>query len=322
MLSLLHPAATSWQCAGYLDVLGLVTSEEALMAHRSSKRHAKSAVPNSKNLRTSITLLPREPQEVFPAHSKVASDETLAHLQEALEAASMLAWSWDLKNNEVTQSANAAEILGCNADRPYRVHLEMDSDIDPRDRNRYSLVVENSIRSCLPYMVQYRLIRSENAPAEWFEEHGRVLVGEGGEPSHLRGVLFNISEQKRTEEALLVNHQRLLSFIAGSSDPVVVISDHGTVDCISDVGASLLGYRPEELVGISVESMVHHDDIRLALPRLTEICSEKGSAEALIRAYAKTGAIRWLDVEVSIILPNSSSRGFLAKIRNVDIRQR
>jgi signal transduction histidine kinase len=61
--------------------------------------------------------------------------------------------------------------------------------------------LETSIAGRQPYVIEYRL-RHADGSIRWVYEKGRAIYSEQGQPLWLDGVLLDVTERKRTEEAL------------------------------------------------------------------------------------------------------------------------
>jgi histidine ammonia-lyase len=74
------------------------------------------------------------------------------------------------------------------------------SIIHPEDRVAVVDVIEAALDRGDPYSLQYRLIHADGTP-RWVAEHGQAVLDEHGDRQWLDGVILDISEHKRAEEA-------------------------------------------------------------------------------------------------------------------------
>ena len=92
------------------------------------------------------------------------------------------------------------------------------------------------------------------------------MAGASSKQGHTRetdGAAFDATECSRTHEALAQSEGRFRVLIENSSDLVSMIDGAGTVQFQSSSSESILGYRPEELVGRSAFTLVHPDDLQM-----------------------------------------------------------
>jgi PAS domain S-box-containing protein len=142
--------------------------------------------------------------------SKVARDITQQKAQEralrdsearmniALEAGEMGAWEWNLEDGKVTWSPQLEAIHGL-APGTFGGSLEdFPRDMHPEDRPRVLEAITAAVSSGNDYRVEYRILRPDGSIG-WLEARGRLMSG----PRRMVGVCQDISDRKKTEEALI-----------------------------------------------------------------------------------------------------------------------
>ena len=90
----------------------------------------------------------------------------------------------------------ASEFIGENAPRSFG-DLMHEEDIEPTNRN-----TANAIREGEQYINQYRLT-DKNGITRWVEGRGMAVYGADGHVDYLDGVIFDVSERKQAEAAVL-----------------------------------------------------------------------------------------------------------------------
>ncbi|HZS62620.1 MAG TPA: EAL domain-containing protein [Gemmatimonadaceae bacterium] len=128
------------------------------------------------------------------------------------------------------------------------------------------------------------------------------------------------------QRAAQVNEARLRSLVQHSSDVISIIAPDGTVQFVSPSIKRVLGYDASELIGTSLLSILHPDDI----PRGREILSRNGMAAGgpgeptepvEWRVRHRDG--RWLDLETvgTNLLNDPIVRGIVINTRDVSERR-
>ncbi|MHC5538877.1 PAS domain-containing sensor histidine kinase [Singulisphaera rosea] len=79
----------------------------------------------------------------------------------------------------------------------------------------------------------------------------RLCRDEQGELCAVLGSLQDVTEQKRTEAALVASERRARALFEGMHDPLIVHSPEGRILDINPAACRLLGYSREELLGMS-----------------------------------------------------------------------
>ena len=95
------------------------------------------------------------------------------------------------------------------------------------------------------------------------------------------GAVQDITEQKRTQEALRHQEHFFRSLIENSSDVFATVKADGTVDYLSPPYERVLGYVPEERIGGGMFDNLHPDDIPDIVPRVEAIAGESRQNAAL-----------------------------------------
>jgi PAS domain S-box-containing protein len=139
---------------------------------------------------------------------------------------------------------------------------------------------------------------------EW---HGRPVTNEQGELLYFFGTGIDITQRRRTEEALKESELRYRRLVERSPD-LIGIGSEGTFVFINSAGAALLGASsPEQIVGRAILDFIPPDRRDAVRTRLNRV-AENGESlspyeERLLRLDG-----RLADVEVSIIAFSYSGR--------------
>jgi PAS domain S-box-containing protein len=112
--------------------------------------------------------------------------------------------------------------------------------------------------------------------------------------SLLLGALYDVTHRKQVEESLQQSEARFRGFVENASDLVFAIDRQAQLTYLSPNVARILGYTPGQLLGHSLDSLVHAND----LPQLwecTEQTRETGTVQPSceFRMRHKDGSTRW-----------------------------
>src|SRR5262249_20761882 len=110
-------------------------------------------------------------------------------VHEALEAAQLGVWSWDLATNAVNWSSNLAALHGLPAggfDGSYAGFLKV---IKEEDRGAVNAALQQAVQKTGAFRTRYRVAHTENSDERWLATSGAVFV-EGGAARRVVGLCY------------------------------------------------------------------------------------------------------------------------------------
>ncbi|HYD55101.1 MAG TPA: PAS domain S-box protein [Gemmatimonadaceae bacterium] len=165
---------------------------------------------------------------------------------------------------------------------------------DDRERTRQTLALLVS-----PTTTAHRVeVRVRHLDGGWraMEAVGRALpnseAGEG--EAHALVTIRDITERRRTEEALRASEERFRSLIASSPLGVFLSDVNGAITYANPRAAEMWGVPAAELMAFGWESLVHPDDRDMVLGAWTEAAAEGREFQAEYRIVLHDGQQRWL----------------------------
>jgi len=118
-------------------------------------------------------------------------------------------WDWDAQTNQVFYSPRWKEILGYADHELANTSEEWESRMHPEDLPRVLQLLETHLRAeTSSYEAEYRL-RARDGSYRWIEARGQALWDERRQPLRLVGSHRDITDHKRTEQALLESQRQL-----------------------------------------------------------------------------------------------------------------
>ena len=134
----------------------------------------------------------------------VASGQEMAQrLTLATEASSIGVWDWDLVADRWYATPTYFTMLGYEADQGIRLRKEWLDNLHPDDREIVAANIQAALAGAdVPYRHDARVLHADGS-YRWVSVIGRVLERDAaGKPSRLLGVMMDITESKRANEAL------------------------------------------------------------------------------------------------------------------------
>lgn len=141
-------------------------------------------------------------------HAEEALHESEGRFRWAAQAGKMFAYEWDAATDYILRSAESSQILGI--DEATRVTgQQMLAKVHPDDREGLLAAVA-TLNPENPYLqVTYRVVRPDGSVI-WLERSSRAHFDEQGKMLRIVGMSADITERKRSEEALLSMTRRLI----------------------------------------------------------------------------------------------------------------
>ena len=128
-------------------------------------------------------------------------------------------------------------------------------------------------------------------------------------------------QRKRAEQAVQASEKRFRALIEHAYDVVLLVSAEATVLYASPPVETVLGYRPEELVGRNGYELVHPDHLREAASQFTRSMQHPGSiitGERLL--LHKDGSSRWVENVIVNLLSEPSVNALVLHLREIDVQ--
>ena len=159
----------------------------------------------------------------------------------------------------------------------------------------------------------------------YFRKDGSLLWGRltaslvrctAGEPAYAVGMVEDISESKRVEEALGASERRYRALLEQASDAISVADENGNLVEVNPRMCELLGYREEELLGLNVGELVVAEECGEPLLSFSEL---RGGQTFMLerRMRRRDGTLVTVEVGVKMVADGH----LLAIVRDVSERK-
>lgn len=169
-------------------------------------------------------------------------------LHQALEAAQVGMWDWNLQTQQLYFSPGYAALLGITCEALGTDQQQWLLRLHPNDRETFQSNLQKRLAagSLAPYEVSYRL-RHDDDSYRWIQFRGRLLLDEHGQAQRLIGTASDITQQRRDEESL---RQAAAVFDATQEGVLVTDVQQHIVHC-NPAFSRITGYSQEEILGQS-----------------------------------------------------------------------
>ena len=199
------------------------------------------------------------------------------HLTEAQRLANLGSWSWDVARDEVSWSAQLAEIYGVTlATVPTKVENFI-GFLHPDDRAQVQASIAAALKSGTEFSHEERIIRPDG-DIRYLHSVGEVIRDEHGGAIRMLGICLDVTARKQAEAALRDSEMNYRFLLKGVRDYAIYMLDaEGLVRSWNDGAAHLKRYAADEIVG-------RHFDVFL-----TEDVRATGLAKQALTVAARDG---------------------------------
>ncbi|WP_051651150.1 PAS domain S-box protein [Brevundimonas bacteroides] len=200
--------------------------------------------------------------------------EQMTLLGLAEEMAGLGRWRFDLVTRKVDWSDAVYRIHGRDPETFDPSYADVLSDYHPEDRENLAAHVERAITTGEGYDLELRLVSATRGERRVITRAG-TEIGEHGRPIALFGVFQDITDIVRTQERLERSETLFREMSDTATDIIARYALDGTFLYLSPAVETILGYRPDEMVGRTCEDFIPAEDL--------------AGMKAVIQAYVEAG---------------------------------
>ena len=194
----------------------------------------------------------------------------------------------------------------------------------PEDRERVAEELEDTIATDNEHTTELRIPGIGDSPV-WLEERGSLVRDEQGNIVEITGALRDITDRKRTEEALTASEAKYRTFFENSCDPMLILNDGVFVDCNFATLAILGHQNKNDILGRPPADLspILQPDGSASKERITKFIESsysKGSQRFEWEYKTKDGSQIPVDVSMTA-LPSQGKQVFLCVWRDISDRK-
>ena len=187
--------------------------------------------------------------------------ESEERLRLALNASQMGLWDWNIVTNKVILSENHEVLFGLlpvNFDGSYEGFLKC---IHPEDVQSVMQVIAQALKQKTDYNGEFRIVRSDQS-VHWISAKGKFIYDAQEQAVRMIGVCMETTVCKEAEESTRklttqVQEQAniLNAILTASVDHIYIFNRTGCCQYVSHDGATLLGLKPQDIVGKTLQEV-------------------------------------------------------------------
>jgi PAS domain S-box-containing protein len=195
--------------------------------------------------------------------------------------------------------------------------------LHPEDSERVMAEVAHSHVTGEQFCSEYRMLARDGRTV-WFHDEAKLVCDEEGRPLCLQGVMIDVTERKKSAEALRDSELRFRAVFNNAAVGIDVLDRRGRFIAVNSALAKMLGYSKEELAELGPLDLTHPDDWEESRECLDRLVEGKIDSYRFEKRYVrKDGSTVFADVMVSKILdPDGDYDSTIGVISDVTDRRK
>ncbi|MCS6865621.1 MAG: PAS domain S-box protein [Gemmataceae bacterium] len=176
-----------------------------------------------------------------------------------------IVWEADAQTFQFTFVSQQAErLLGYPVEQWLHEPDFWVNHLHPEDRQAAIEFCTAATQACQNHDFEYRMV-AQDGRVVWLRDIVTLVV-ENGKPVTLRGIMVDVTQHKKAEEALRLSEARYRDLIEMSPEGIGILHD-GKFAYLNRSAAQLLGLEPHQLLGRSLGEFLHPDDREVSQQR-------------------------------------------------------
>ena len=193
--------------------------------------------------------------------------------------------------------------------------------IHPEDRERVREEVQKALKMKQPFRLIYR-IQTAGKQEKWVWEQGSGIFADSGELTALEGLILDMTERKKAEEALKDSREKHLSTLDAIPDLVYELTLEGTLIYANRTAKEALGISADRFGFIKISEFLDEASVERSAQEIRKILETKCPSQNVFYKM-KTAGGRHLPVEVLTTLLERNNQPFtiLCVARDITYRK-
>jgi two-component system sensor kinase FixL len=174
---------------------------------------------------------------------------------------------------------------------------------------------------CDSFDMEYRIVRPDGH-TRWVHDRGAKIFDASGRLYRASGIVRDVTAQKQAQQDLLESEARYRLLADHSTD---LISRHGRDGkwlYLSPAARTILGYPPEELVGLDPFEFIHSDDRGRCIHTFETLVATGRSEPEAYRLRRADGAIIWLESHGNAVIDRQTGQVIEVVVTSRNITER
>lgn len=256
---------------------------------------------------------------------KQRAEEELRELERIVNCSPAVVFLWQAAEGwPVKFVSENVQQFGYTPEMFYNGRLSYASIVHPEDLERVAAEVArySAEEGREGFEQEYRILTSDGE-VRWLHDYTRIRRDEDGHITHYQGIVLDVTEQKRAEEALRESSDRFRSLVEHSHAGILIVDESYRFVYVNDELSRILGYPPEEIVGEDFRKFLDEESRELVADRYVR----RQRGEEVPSCYEfnvvrKDGQKRRVEIRVSVITDPQGNVRTIGQLLDITDRKR
>ena len=230
----------------------------------------------------------------FEAHEQLrqSRDQSQEKYEQLVEKLPEMVFEIDIKGNLLFANKRGFEITGYSKE-DFSKGFDVFNLVAPQDKEKVFDDFQKTLNNQPTPYNEYTVVRKDGSTFPAIITATSII--ENGRPIGIRGIVIDITESKKIQEALLQSEIKFRTVANFTYDWEHWMSPDGMLIYVSPSCERISGYKPEEFIKDSdlIVKIVHPDDKALIESHYKSINS-KTLPDVDYRIITKSGEVRWI----------------------------
>ena len=225
--------------------------------------------------------------------------ETAEFLKESQRIGALGSYVFDFTTGVFTSSDTLNELFGIHKETD--IAASWNDLVHPQDR---AMVLQYFVTEVMekrqPFNKEYRIVRASDDAVRWLHGMGRMEFDVHGKPTRMCGIIKDITERMQVELQLRASEQRYRATFEQPAIGIAHISFDGAFLHCNARFAEIVGYSPEEVLGLNTIDITDPIYVPECVPLLEQCAHGTVERASLEKRYIrKDGTPTWVKISLS-----------------------
>ncbi len=216
--------------------------------------------------------------------------------RDLIENANDLIYTHDLQGNFTSLNRAGESITGYT--REEALQMNMAQVVAPEHLAAARAMIASKVAGEAPTTYELEIISKQGTGVSL--ELSTRIIHQNGKPIGIQGIGRDITERKRTEQALVNSERRYRSLGEGIMHQVWTAQPDGKLDYVNGRTLSYFGRTFEQVVGEGWQTLVHPEDLPATLERWQHSLDTGEDYEVEFRLQGHDGKYRWHQARATV----------------------